>query len=116
MADLVTATNKAEQDSLRVAWDGPASGPRGGSLVLPPRPGWRDLAGRCWHARPPAASPPPTNPALEPSPLGSLDRMADFVGSTACPLGSLGMPGCPPSPGSKGRADRPARQQEGAGP
>jgi hypothetical protein len=24
----------------------PASGPRGGSLVLPPRPGWRDLAGR----------------------------------------------------------------------
>src|SRR5215203_1476194 len=29
-----------------------ASSPRGGSLVLPPRPGWRDLAGRCWHARP----------------------------------------------------------------
>ena len=33
-----------------------ASSSRGGSLVLPPRPGWRDLAGRCWHARPPAAS------------------------------------------------------------
>src|SRR5829696_3557952 len=33
-----------------------ASSSRGGSLVLPPRPGWRDLAGRCWHARPPATS------------------------------------------------------------
>src|SRR5512132_3515086 len=50
-----------------VAWDGPTRGPRGGSLVLPPRPGWRDLAGRCWHARPPAASTPPTNPAPEPA-------------------------------------------------
>jgi hypothetical protein len=31
-------------ESLTVrACDGPASGPRGGSLVLPPRPGWRDL-------------------------------------------------------------------------
>src|SRR4029450_10752304 len=39
--------------------------------------------------------------------------MADFVGSIACPWGSGGMPRCPPSPGSKGRADRPARQQEG---
>src|SRR4030095_7388998 len=38
--------------------------------------------------------------------------MAGFVGSVACPWGSLGMPRCPPSPGSKGRADRPARQQE----
>jgi hypothetical protein len=40
--------------------------------------------------------------------------MADFVGSIACPWCSFGMPRCPPSPGSKGRADRPARQQEGA--
>jgi single-strand DNA-binding protein len=40
--------------------------------------------------------------------------MADFVGSVACPWRSLGMPRCPPSLGSKGRADRPARQQEGA--
>jgi hypothetical protein len=40
--------------------------------------------------------------------------MADFVGSAACPWESLGMPRCPPSPGSKGRADRPARHQEGA--
>src|SRR5215213_4284079 len=40
--------------------------------------------------------------------------MADFVGSTACPWWPVGMPRCPPSPGSKGRADRPARQsQEG---
>ena len=58
----------------------------------------------------------PTNPAPEPATAGSLDRMADFVGSAACPWGSLGMPRCPPSPGSKGRADRPARQQEGAAP
>ena len=41
--------------------------------------------------------------------------MADFVGFTACPRRSLGMPRHPLSPGSKGRADRPARQQEGAG-
>ena len=40
--------------------------------------------------------------------------MADFVGSVACPWGSLGMPRCPPSPVPKGRADRPARHQEGA--
>src|SRR5512132_4415199 len=59
---------------MGVAWDRPASGPRGGSLVLPPRPGWRDLAGRCWHARPPAASTPPTNPAPEPACAGSLTR------------------------------------------
>ena len=38
--------------------------------------------------------------------------MADFVGSTACPWRPGGMPRCPPSPGSKGRADRPARHQE----
>src|SRR5829696_4293400 len=49
-----------------------ASSSRGGSLVLPPRPGWRDLAGRCWHARPPAARAPPTNSVPEPSTLGSL--------------------------------------------
>ncbi len=30
--------------------------------------------------------------------------MADFVDSTACPWRSFGMPRCPPSPGSKGRA------------
>jgi hypothetical protein len=45
---------------------------------------------------------------------GSHDRMADFVGSTACPWWPLGMPRRPPSPRSKGRTDRPARQsQEG---
>jgi hypothetical protein len=41
--------------------------------------------------------------------------MADFVGSVACPWRPDGMPRCPPSPGSEGRADRPARQQEEAG-
>jgi Single-strand binding protein family len=39
--------------------------------------------------------------------------MADFVGFTACPWCFFGMPRCPPSPGSKGRADRSARQQKG---
>jgi Single-strand binding protein family len=91
-----------------------ASSPRGGSLVLPPRPGWRDLAGRCWHARPPAASTPPTNPASEPTDGRQLISSADFVGFTACPWGSLGMPRWHRPPGSKGRADRPARHQEGA--
>jgi hypothetical protein len=39
---------------------------------------------------------------------------ADFVGSVACPWWPVGMPRCPPSPGSKGRADRPARQSRRA--
>jgi hypothetical protein len=47
--------------------------------------------------------------------VGSPGSMADFVGSTACLWCSFGMPRCPSSPGSKGRADRPARQQEGRG-
>ncbi len=51
----------------QAAWDGRRAALAGGSLVLRPRPGWRDLAGRCWHARPPAASTPPTNPAPEPT-------------------------------------------------
>jgi hypothetical protein len=37
-----------------------ASSSRARSLVLPPRPGWRDLAGRCWHARPQPQAPQPT--------------------------------------------------------
>ena len=45
--------------------------------------------------------------------VGSLSSRADFVGSIACPWRPGGMPRCPPSPGSKGRADRPARQQKG---
>jgi len=36
---------------------------------------------------------------------------ADFVGSVACPWRSLGMPRCPPSPGS--RAGRPPGQAPG---
>ena len=45
-----------------------ASSSRGGSLVLPPRPGWRDLAGRCWHARPPAASASTNQPGTRAEP------------------------------------------------
>jgi hypothetical protein len=36
--------------------------------------------------------------------------MADLVGSVACPWRPCRMPRCPPSPGSKGRADRPIAQ------
>jgi hypothetical protein len=56
----------------------------------------------------------PTNQAgtrAEPTRQPDPER-ADFVGSTACPWWPGGMPRCPPSPGSKGRADRPARHQE----
>ena len=35
------------------------------------------------------------------------------AGSAACSWWPGGMPRCPPSPGSKGRANRPARQPEG---
>jgi hypothetical protein len=90
----------------------PTSGPRGGSLVLPPRPGWRDLAGRCWHARPqPQALHQPTR---HPSRARSA---VDPIGPTSLAL-SLA-PGLSrhgrrlPSPGSKGRADRPARHSGG---
>ena len=46
---------------------------RGRSLVLPPRPGWRDLAGRCWHARPqPQALRQPTRLQSRPRPATFL--------------------------------------------
>jgi hypothetical protein len=61
----------------------------------------------------------PTTSRKRPSTTRLLSRqklarscMAGFLGSTACPWRPCGMPRCPPSPGSKGRADRPARQQE----
>src|SRR5215207_6482934 len=69
-----------------------ASGSRGGSLVLPPRPGWRDLAGRCWHARPLAASAPPTNPAPEPTDGRQPDRVRTT--SLAPPLAPGGPSAC----------------------
>lgn len=34
--------------------------------------GWGDLAGRCWHAQPPAASPSTNQAGTQPSELGSL--------------------------------------------
>jgi hypothetical protein len=39
--------------------------------------------------------------------------VADFVGCVACPGALLACPGNPPSPGSKGRAGRPARHLQG---
>jgi hypothetical protein len=52
----------------------------------------------------------------QPTRLLSRPRPATFIHGRLrwlhrCPWCSLGMPRCPPSPGSKGRADRPARQQ-----
>jgi hypothetical protein len=54
----------------------------------------------------------PTRHLSRPRPASPC--MADFVGSVACPWWPVGIPRCSPSPGSKGRADRPARQPEGA--
>jgi hypothetical protein len=65
------------------------SSSRGVSLVLPPRPGWRDLTGRCWHARPSAASAPPTNSAPELSPLGSLIQSGRLRWLRCLPLVAL---------------------------
>src|SRR4030095_13915943 len=53
-------------------------------------------------------------PPPDPPPGRRASCMADFLGSLACPWCSLGMPRRPPSPGSKDRANRPARQQKGA--
>src|SRR5918993_5880015 len=64
-----------------------ASGSRGGSLVLPPRPGWRDLAGRCWHARTPAASAPPTNSTLVPATTGGPVPWPTSLASSLAPGG-----------------------------
>src|SRR5215217_2678093 len=91
-----------------------ASGSRGGSLVLPPRPGWRDLAGRCWHARPLAASAPPTNPAPEPSTLGSL--IQNGPSSLAPSLALGGLSAChgvhrPPGPRA-GQTARPGNRRQ----
>src|SRR5215211_7533084 len=98
-------------DNSCLALDG-RKRPRDGSLVLPPRPGWRDLAGRCWHARPPAASVPPTNPAPEPSMLGSLDRWPTSLAPPLAPGGLLACHGVHRPPVPRAGADRPARHQE----
>ena len=42
-----------------------------GASFSPPRPGWRDLAGRCWPARPPAAN-AANQPGTAPATAGNL--------------------------------------------
>jgi hypothetical protein len=65
---ISSSTRRQASKPEQGAAHGPAGGPRGGSLVLPPRPGWRDLAGRCWHARPqPPARHQPTRHPNRPS-------------------------------------------------
>jgi hypothetical protein len=89
-----------------------ASSSRGGSLVLPPRPGWRDLAGRCWHARPPAASPPPTNPAPEPASVGELGPWPTSLASPLAPGGLLACHGVHRPPGPRaGQTARPGNRK-----
>jgi hypothetical protein len=95
------------------AWNGLQAVLAAGSLVLPPPPGWRDLAGRCWLARPPAASAPPSNPAPEPSPLGNLIQSRPT--SLAPPLAPGGLSAChgvhrPPVPRA-GQTARPGNRK-----
>jgi hypothetical protein len=58
----------------------------------------------------PSCKRPLTNPAPEPSLLGSFIH-GRLRWLHRLPQAALGMPRHPPSPGSKGRADRLARQQ-----
>src|SRR5215203_2394001 len=89
-----------------------ASSPRGGSLVLPPRPGWRDLAGRCWHARPPAASAPPTNPAPEPTDGRRVDAWPTSLALALAPVGLLACHGVHRPPGPRaGQTARPGTRK-----
>jgi hypothetical protein len=78
------------------AWGGTAGDPRGGSLVLPPRPGWRDLAGRCWHAKRPQGQ------AVEPT-SRPWTTLASVLGSGA---GLVGRSACGWESGSRFRCSR----------
>jgi hypothetical protein len=89
-----------------------ASSSCGGSLVLPPCPGWRIWPDGAGMPDPSRKRPrQPTRHLSRPRPA-TCSSWADVVGSVACPWRPGGMPRCPPSPGSKGRAARPARHQE----
>jgi hypothetical protein len=75
----------------------------------------RDLAGRFLACRPqPQAPHQPTRHPSRPPSAALMDGRLRWL--CRLPPGSCGMPRCPPSPGSKGRADRPARQSSRAGP
>jgi hypothetical protein len=87
---------------------------RGGSLVLPPRPGWRDLAGRFLACPTPSRKRPPTNPAPEPAAAGEPHV---WPTSLAPPLAHGGLSAChgvhrPPGP----RAEQAARPGISKGP
>jgi periplasmic divalent cation tolerance protein len=78
IAWILEQTEQPAWDELRAALAAGASfshHAQGGGI-------WPD--GR-WHARPPAASTPATNPAPEPTIGRQLISSADFVGSIACP-------------------------------
>jgi Single-strand binding protein family len=89
-----------------------ASSSRGGTLVLPPPPGWRDLAGRCWHARPqPQVPHQPTRLLSRPQPAVDRDRPT----SLALSLAPGGLSAChgvhrPPGPRA-GQTARPGIQE-----
>src|SRR4029453_10066490 len=90
-----------------------ASSSRGGSLVLPPRPGWRELAGRAGMPDPqPQAPHQPTRPPSRPT-VGALIQSGRLRWLHRLPLVLSRHATVATVPRSKGRADRPARQQEG---
>src|SRR5512132_1227485 len=104
---------KAEQDPLqqpRMGWHAALvvgawfSHRAQGGGIWPVGAGMPDPQGQALHQ--------PTRHPSRPRPASTC--MADFVGSVACPWRPWGMPRCPPSPGSMGRADRPARQPKGS--
>src|SRR5215207_9126910 len=65
-----------------------------------------------WHARPPAASTPPTNPAPEPSPLGRLDRWPISLAPSLAPGGLSACHGVHRPPGPRaGQTARPGIQE-----
>jgi hypothetical protein len=84
-------------------------------LVLPPRPGWRDLAGRCWHARPqPQAPHQPTRHPSRPLAGEVIDGRLRWL--CRLPLAAWWHATVYTVPQVQGQADRPARQQQRGNP
>jgi hypothetical protein len=81
----------------------------------PTTPRVEDLAGRCWHARPPAASAPPTNSAPpEPATAGDLHAWPSSLAQPLAPGGLGPCHGVHRAPGP--RAGQTARPGNRAGP
>jgi hypothetical protein len=107
----VAELTAAQGDALRALWN---------SLQHqgPPRPGWRELAGRCWHARPQPQALHEPGPAPEPATAGSsilsgrlrwLHRLP-VVAFHRSPVPRAGQPGAVPFRRSGGRCGVEASQ------